>query len=126
MSSRRWCSVRLPPRARIGVRSNRGGPNGRKRRNLLARLLRCPSRSPRGRRALREAAFRPSADRDRIFIAVIPQEGKDGHSARQARERLSSFLEKLRENGIMASGMIGDPDPYGLDEDIRGHDRPWQ
>ena len=48
----------------------------------------------------------------RIFIAVIPQEGRDGHAASVARQRLTSFLALLRENGVLASGMIGDPDPY--------------
>ena len=48
----------------------------------------------------------------RIFIAVIPQEGGEGQASAVARERLTSFLKRLRDNGIMASGMIGDPDPY--------------
>jgi hypothetical protein len=49
---------------------------------------------------------------DRIFIACIPQDGKGGQSAHDARERLAQFLDTLRENGVLASGMIGDPDPY--------------
>ena len=49
---------------------------------------------------------------DRIFIVVVPLEGKDGESTAVARERLAKFVERLRENGIVASGMIGDPDPY--------------
>jgi hypothetical protein len=51
-------------------------------------------------------------DADRVFIAVIPQEGRDGQAAQVARRRLGSFLDGLRENGILASGMIGDPDPF--------------
>ena len=51
------------------------------------------------------------SDRDRVFIAVIPQEGGDGRAASIARERLTTLLSSLRENGITASGMIGDPDP---------------
>ena len=51
-------------------------------------------------------------EEDRVFIAVVPQEGRDGQAASVARRRLASFLERLRENGILASGMIGDPDPY--------------
>jgi hypothetical protein len=61
---------------------------------------------------LMELVKRDAEDRDRIFIAVVPQEGGDGHSARIARERLAKFLDKLHDNGVMASGMIGDPDPY--------------
>lgn len=49
---------------------------------------------------------------DRVFIVVVPQEGRDGHAAREARERLSRFVAQLRESGIVANGMIGDPDPY--------------
>ena len=48
----------------------------------------------------------------RIFIAVVPQEGRDGQAAAVARQRLTSFLSTLRENGVLASGMIGDPDPF--------------
>ena len=29
-----------------------------------------------------------------------------------ARDRLAQFLDTLRDNGVLASGMIGDPDPY--------------
>jgi DNA-binding LacI/PurR family transcriptional regulator len=52
------------------------------------------------------------SDRDRIFIAVVPQEGGEGSASTIARQRLTGFLTKLRENGVMASGMIGDPDPH--------------
>ena len=48
----------------------------------------------------------------RIFIAVVPQEGREGQAAAVARQRLTSFLSTLRENGVLASGMIGDPDPF--------------
>ena len=51
-------------------------------------------------------------DADRVFIAVVPQEGRDGQAAQVARRRLGSFLDRLHENGIVASGMIGDPDPF--------------
>ena len=53
-----------------------------------------------------------SEDRSRVFIAVIPQEGGEGHAAHVARERLGRLLRTLRESGVVASGMIGDPDPY--------------
>jgi hypothetical protein len=61
---------------------------------------------------LMELLKRDAEDRDRIFIAVVPQDGRDGRAASVARERLGKFLEELRGNGIIASGMIGDPDPY--------------
>jgi hypothetical protein len=55
---------------------------------------------------------RDAEDGDRIFIAVVPLEGRDGHSSGIARERLSRFIARLRDNGVVASGMIGDPDPF--------------
>lgn len=61
---------------------------------------------------LMDLVKRDAEQGDRIFIACIPQEGKDGVSAQAARERLTSFLHRLRANGVLASGMIGDPDPY--------------
>jgi hypothetical protein len=65
-----------------------------------------------GGQELMDLVKRDAEQGDRIFIACVPQEGKDGHSANVARERLAQFLGQLRENGILASGMIGDPDPY--------------
>jgi len=51
-------------------------------------------------------------DGDRVFIVVVPQERGDGKAALQARRRLSQLVGTLRDAGILASGMIGDPDPY--------------
>jgi hypothetical protein len=48
----------------------------------------------------------------RRFIVVVPQEHVEGHAAREARERMRALVRSLRENGIVAAGMIGDPDPY--------------
>ncbi len=47
-----------------------------------------------------------------VFIVVVPQEGGDGHATRRARTRLKLVLDRMREAGLFASGMIGDPDPY--------------
>jgi hypothetical protein len=47
------------------------------------------------------------------FIVVVPQPaGGRGDAVEQARARLRQLLESLREAGIVAAGMIGDPDPY--------------
>jgi hypothetical protein len=46
------------------------------------------------------------------FIVVVPQEHVAGHAVAEARERLSALLKSLRGEGIVAAGMIGDPDPY--------------
>jgi hypothetical protein len=58
---------------------------------------------------LREKA---EGDDRHLFIVVIPQEGGEGLHARQARARLAQVLERLRNAGLLAAGMIGDPDPY--------------
>lgn len=50
--------------------------------------------------------------RRRLFIVVVPQEGGEGHHAHRARGRLSQFLDRARAAGLLAAGMIGDPDPY--------------
>jgi hypothetical protein len=52
------------------------------------------------------------AGEQRLFIAVIPQQDGTGDAPRQARVRLAGMLERLRGVGLVASGMIGDPDPY--------------
>ena len=48
----------------------------------------------------------------RRFIIVVPQDSGEGRAARAARERLSQLLSSLEDAGIVAAGMIGDPDPY--------------
>src|SRR3954469_21976609 len=46
------------------------------------------------------------------FIVVVPQDSGDGSAVRAARERLGQLLSSLSDAGIVAAGMIGDPDPY--------------
>ena len=46
------------------------------------------------------------------FIVVVPQDSGDGRAVRAARERLGQLLQSLENDGIVAAGMIGDPDPY--------------
>jgi hypothetical protein len=48
----------------------------------------------------------------RRFIVVVPQDHVEGHAAREARERMQALVKSLRDQGIVAAGMIGDPDPY--------------
>ena len=61
---------------------------------------------------LMELLKRDAEDRDRVLIALMPLDGREGRHTGECRARLSRFIEQLRENGITASGMIGDPDPY--------------
>lgn len=63
--------------------------------------------------ALREkAAAEPAKEHGRLFVVVVPQEGGDGTATRRARTRLKLVLDRLKDSGLLASGMIGDPDPY--------------
>jgi hypothetical protein len=48
----------------------------------------------------------------RRFIVVVPQDSGQGNAAGEARRRLSQLLDSLDDAGIVAAGMIGDPDPY--------------
>jgi len=48
----------------------------------------------------------------RRFIIVIPQDDGLGTAVRGARERLKRLLASLADAGVVAGGLIGDPDPY--------------
>jgi hypothetical protein len=60
------------------------------------------------------ADLRAKADDDpaRLFIVVVPQAGKEGRAAAEARTHLHAALERLHGAELLAAGMIGDPDPY--------------
>ncbi len=62
--------------------------------------------------ALKEKARAEGDRRERLFIVVVPQEGGHGSAAQRARTRLSLVLGRLRDTGLTAAGMIGDPDPF--------------
>jgi len=47
-----------------------------------------------------------------LFIAVVPQGDKGGGAPAEARARLAMMLDRLNSDGLLSSGMIGDPDPY--------------
>jgi hypothetical protein len=51
-------------------------------------------------------------ERPRRFIIVIPQDDGLGTAVRGARERLKRLLASLADSGVVAAGLIGDPDPY--------------
>ena len=50
--------------------------------------------------------------RRQLFIVVVPAEGGSGQSVQRARTRLKLVLDRLRVRGLLAAGMVGDPDPY--------------
>jgi hypothetical protein len=47
-----------------------------------------------------------------MFVAVVPQTSGEGSAAREARARLAAELETMHAAGLLAAGMIGDPDPF--------------
>jgi len=53
-----------------------------------------------------------AAEGPRRFIIVVPQDHGEGTAVRAARERLQQLLGSLRDEGVVAAGVIGDPDPY--------------
>jgi len=53
-----------------------------------------------------------AADGRHRFTVVVPQDGGDGRHTAEARERLQALLARLHEEGIPATGGIGDPDPF--------------
>jgi hypothetical protein len=48
----------------------------------------------------------------RRFIIVVPQDHGEGTAVKAARDRLKQLLASLEADGIVAAGLIGDPDPY--------------
>jgi hypothetical protein len=53
-----------------------------------------------------------SGDEARLFIVVVPQEGGEGTASSRARARLVQLIDRARASGLLAAGMIADPDPY--------------
>ncbi len=50
---------------------------------------------------------------DMLFIVVVPLGAhNDGRAAAVARARLGNTLDKMRREGLLVAGMVGDPDPY--------------
>jgi hypothetical protein len=47
-----------------------------------------------------------------LFIIVVPQEGGEGSAGPRARARLVQLVDRARATGLLAAGMIADPDPY--------------
>jgi hypothetical protein len=74
------------------------------------------NRTATGRELLEALKTKAAEDRaqgkERLFVVLVPQEGGDGHAVRRARTRLKLVLERMRAEGLLAAGTIGDPDPY--------------
>ena len=53
-----------------------------------------------------------SAEKPHRFTIVVPQSGGHGHHADAARTRLGHLLDHMKQEGLQATGGIGDPDPF--------------
>jgi hypothetical protein len=62
--------------------------------------------------ALKTKAAADTDGRERLFIVLVPQEGGGGNATQEARARLTKVLGRLRDAGLTAAGVTGDPDPY--------------
>jgi hypothetical protein len=58
------------------------------------------------------AELKRRAETPHRFTVIVPQDGGEGHHTGHARERLKALLARLQEEGIPATGGIGDPDPF--------------
>jgi len=66
-----------------------------------------------GRGVLRARMKEIAAEHDdMVFVVVVPQDAGDGRAAAVARARLGNTLDRMRREGLIVAGMIGDPDPY--------------
>lgn len=67
-----------------------------------------------GRGVLRKRMNEIAAEHeDMLFIVVVPlQAHGDGRAAAVARARLGNTLDRMRREGLLVAGMLGDPDPY--------------
>ncbi|MDX6707120.1 MAG: hypothetical protein QOK16_638 [Solirubrobacteraceae bacterium] len=67
-----------------------------------------------GRGTLRARMKEIAADsKDMLFLVIVPlQAHGDGRAAAVARARLGNTVDRMRREGLLVAGMIGDPDPY--------------
>lgn len=67
-----------------------------------------------GRGTLRGRMKEIAAEQDDMhFVVVVPlQAHGDGRAAAVARARLGNTLDRMRREGLLVAGMLGDPDPF--------------
>lgn len=70
------------------------------------------SRTLRGEQLLERLQAKAAQEGQHLFIIVVPQEDGSGDAPHRARARLADVLDRVRTAGLLASGMVGDPDPY--------------
>ena len=57
-------------------------------------------------------AMADESPKPKRYVLIVPQDGTQGEHVRGARQRGRRLLASLDDAGIIAAGMIGDPDPY--------------
>jgi hypothetical protein len=57
-------------------------------------------------------ALAQAAGSEALFIVVVPALGTDGSAAAAAQEHLADVLARLRQEGLVVAGLVGDPDPF--------------
>ena len=66
-----------------------------------------------GRGTLRARMKEIAAESDDMhFVVIVPLHAGDGREAAVARARLGNTLDRMRREGLLVAGMIGDPDPF--------------
>jgi hypothetical protein len=66
-----------------------------------------------GGEALHERLKEKAAgEEQRLFVVIVPQPDGSGGAPQLARARLATMLDTMHSEGLLGSGMIGDPDPY--------------
>jgi methylmalonyl-CoA mutase cobalamin-binding subunit len=70
------------------------------------------ARTASGDELLEHLKAKKASDGERMFIVVVPQEGGEGSHAARARAQMAQLVDRLLAEGLLAAGMIGDPDPY--------------
>jgi len=53
-----------------------------------------------------------AAEKPHQFVVIVPLTGGEGHHADEARGRLETMLERMTDEGLSATGGVGDPDPF--------------
>lgn len=70
------------------------------------------ARTASGDELLEHLRRRAEGDRPALFIVLVPQDGANASAAARARARMAQLVDRLTASGLLAAGMIGDPDPY--------------
>jgi hypothetical protein len=65
-----------------------------------------------GDELLKRLKEKAAGEERRLFIVIVPQPDGSGGAPQLARARLATMLDRLHSEGLLGSGMIGDPDPY--------------